>query len=127
MNYFLDTHILVRRLLEPKRLPKRIKGLFLDGENNFLIPTMAVLEIQYLTEIGRIEVRMETVLEEIEEEQSFQLAPYDDAVMRHSLLLTTTRDPFDRIILAHALSRSTRIITQDRWMKETAPHLVVFD
>ena len=105
-------------------MPKAAKSLFLK-ETDFLIPTIALLEIQYLIEIGRIEVEIDQVLGAIHEEPSFQLVPYDEAVMLHSLRLTTTRDPFDRMILAHALATSTHIITKDRWMRRIAPHLVI--
>lgn len=126
MNYLLDTHSLVWRLLDPKRLSRRIRSLFLKEDNSFLIPVICLLEMQYLTEVGRITADIEQAMEAIHEEPAFQVVPYDEAVMLHSLRLTTTRDPFDRIILAHALASSTKIITKDRWMKNMAPHLVVF-
>ena len=125
MRYFLDTHILVWRFVESHRMPKTLRPLFLKEENEFLIPTISLLETQYLIEIGRIEVEIEQVLTTIQENPAFQLAAYDEAILLHSLRLTTTRDPFDRIILAHALATSTKIITTDTWMKHTAPHLVV--
>lgn len=125
MPYFLDTHILLWRLLEPRRLPKKHQSLFRARTHEFLIPTMALLEIQYLIEIGRVEAEVDHVLAAIADESAFQMVPYDDIVMRHSLRLTTTRDPFDRVILAHALATSTPILTKDRWMRRMAPHLVV--
>lgn len=126
MNYLVDTHVLLWRLLEPKRLSKRVRALFVRREHIFLIPMICLLEAQYLSEIGRIEIDLDQMLEILHEEPLFQLVPYDEAVMLHSLRLTTTRDPFDRIILAHALATSTKILTKDTWMKKTAPHLAVF-
>lgn len=125
MPYVLDTHILLWRLLEPRRLPKKCQALFRADTHEFLVPTMAFLEIQYLIEVGRVAVEVDHVLAAIADEPAFQLVPYDDIVMRHSLRLTTTRDPFDRVILAHALATSTPILTKDRWMRRMAPHLVV--
>jgi len=125
MKYFVDTHLLVWRLIEPRRLSKMEKGLFSDSHAEFLIPTVVLLEIQYLTEIKRIEIDMDEALAAIQEDPSFQLAPFDETAMLHAFRLTTTRDPFDRMILAQALASSTKILTRDRWMKETAPHLVV--
>lgn len=125
MRYLLDTHVLVWRFVESHHMSKTLRPLFLKEENEFLIPTVSLLEMQYLIEVGRIEVDMDQVLAALQEEPAFQLVPYDEGVLLHSLRLTTTRDPFDRIILAHALATSTKIITQDHWMKQTAPHLVV--
>lgn len=126
MNYVVDTHILIGRLVEPARLSAKVKSLFSrEEENRFLIPTIVLLEIQYLKEIGKIEVNLDEILLAVGDNPSFKLLAYDEAVMLQSLQLTTNRDPFDRIILAHALSLSSKIITKDRWMKKTAPHLVV--
>ena len=126
MSYLLDTHTLVWRFIDPKKIPPKIQTLFSNPESDFLIPTICLLEIQYLVEVGRIQIDLDEVRRVIQEEDAFQLVAYDESVMLHSLRLTTTRDPFDRIILAHALSTSTKIITRDLWMKRTAPHLVVF-
>lgn len=126
MKFVVDTHVLVWRLLQPSRLPKKVRHLFSEPDNEFLIPTVCLLEIQYLSEIGRIELDVEEALVAIREETNFQLIPYDEEAMLHSLKLTTTRDPFDRMILAHALSQSTKILTKDHWMKQTAPHLAIF-
>ncbi len=125
MRYLVDTHILLWRLIEPRRLPKTTKALFLNARHQFDIPTIALLEIQYLIEIGRVQTNIDHVLTVLHEEPSFQLIPYDEVVMLHSLRLTTTRDPFDRIILAHALATSTQILTKDRWMRRMASHLAV--
>lgn len=125
MRYVLDTHILLWRLVEPQQLPHAVKPLFKHGDHEFLIPTVALLEIQYLVEIGRIDIAIDEVLATIESLPDFQLVPYDELVMRHSLRLTATRDPFDRMILAHALATSTPLLTKDRWMQRMAPHLVI--
>lgn len=125
MSYLVDTHILLWRLLEPRRLPKACRRAFANDAHEFLIPTIVLLEMQYLTEIGRVEINVDYVLQTIHDESAFQLVPYDEIVMAHSLRLTSTRDPFDRIILAHALATSTRLLTKDRWMRKMAPHLVV--
>ena len=84
-----------------------------------------MLEIQYLVEIKRVELDIDETLKTIQLERNFELVSFDEEAMLHSLKLMTTRDPFDRIILSHALARSTKILTKDFWMKKTAPHLVV--
>ena len=126
MKYIVDTHLLVWRLIEPRKLSKNERSLFSNSQTEFLIPTVALLEMQYLAEIKRIEIDMDEALTTLQEEPAFQLVPFDETAMLHAFRLTSTRDPFDRMILAQALANSTKILTRDRWMKETAPHLVVF-
>lgn len=125
MNIFVDTHVLVWRFLEPARLSAKQAAIFRNDSHNFLVPTIVLLEIQYLQEIGRIKTNPGDFLLAIKGSPKFSLASYDEAVLLASLQLTTTRDPFDRIILAHAVTTSTKILTKDRWMKKTAPRLVI--
>lgn len=125
MNYVLDTHILVWRLLDPKKLSSKIQKIFKNQNNYFYIPTISVLEIQYLNEINRIHVEMDEILRIISEDDQYKTVSYDQHTMLQSLKLTSTRDPFDRIILGHAIALATKIITHDRWMKREAPKLVI--
>lgn len=125
MNYIVDTHILVCRFLKPQKLSKKLKDIFSKEENHFGIPTMALMEIQYLKEIKRIQIEMEDLLLVLKEHPQFELLPFDETVLAHTFHLTSNRDPFDRIILAHALVHSTKILTNDQWMEEMAPHLVL--
>lgn len=103
-----------------------MKSIFSDDKADFIIPTMVILEIQYLVEVNRVKVDIDSTLETLRETPQFQFAGFDEMSLIHALRLTTTRDPFDRIILAQALSTSTPILTKDLWMRRTAPHLVVF-
>lgn len=124
-KYFVDTHVLLWRLLEPKRLSKKLSAIFLQPQSMFLVPTIVLLEIQYLKEIGRVDLEISSVWEIFQQEDVFKLVPFDESALRHSLTLTSTRDPFDRVILAQALAASLPLLTKDRWMKQTAPHLVI--
>lgn len=125
MNYVVDTHILIFRFLEPKRLSAKHKTLFQQEKNIFLVPTISLLEVQYLSEIKRINLDLGDFLVALKKEDQFQIVNFDEPTLYYSLKLTSTRDPFDRIILAHALSTSTKILTKDRWMKSVAPQLVI--
>lgn len=126
MNYFLDTHVLVWRFLEPHRLSTKAKRVFAEAEAVFLVPTVSLLEVQYLSEIGRIEVDMGEFLQTLKQQEEFRLVSFDELALMTSLRLTSNRDPFDRIILGHAMATSTKILSRDRWMLKTAPELVIF-
>ena len=126
MNFVVDTHVLIWRFLDPKKLSKRLKTLFASEENEFWVPNMALMETQYLNEIGRIQINIDEFIAILRDHPQFRLLSFDEQVLAHALRLSSNRDPFDRIILAHALASSTPILTRDRWMKRMAPHLVVF-
>lgn len=126
MNCLVDTHVLIWRYLAPERLSPKAKRCFAKSEARFLIPAVSILETQYLVEIGRIELDMDEFLETLKGGQEFKILPFDEMALIHSLKLTGTRDPFDRMILGQALSLGTPILTRDRWMKKTAPDLVIY-
>ena len=126
MQYIVDTHVLLWRLLAPTKLSKKARATFLKAENEFLIPTMALLEIQYLKEIGRIDIDVAATIKTLQEDGQYEILSFDAGALLHVLNLTTTRDPFDRVILGQALAGSHKILTKDRWMKRMAPHLVIY-
>lgn len=126
MRYVLDTHALLWRLIQPSKLSPKMRTVFSDSQAEFVVPTMAMLEIQYLVEINRVRVDIDATLDALKDTPQFQISGFDEIALIHAMRLTTTRDPFDRIILAQALSTSTPILTKDLWMRRTAPHLVVY-
>jgi PIN domain nuclease of toxin-antitoxin system len=124
VDYLLDTHILIWRLTDPKKLSANIQKIFQE-DHQWYIPCIVILETSYLVDVGRIKIDLIDLIRTMEEDPNMHFLAYNEVVMGHSLRLTGNRDPFDRIILAHALSGPYPILTKDRWMKETAPHLVI--
>lgn len=125
MDYFLDTHILAWWFGAARKLPNEAKVIIGDDQSRFLVSCITVLELQYLFEIGRISGNMTDVMEALRGDNRFRILPFDVDALEQSVRLTTTRDPFDRMILGQALALATKIITKDKWMKKAAPHLVI--
>lgn len=117
MDYVLDTHPLVYLMYAPKRLGARARRAIADERTSLLVPSMAVLELAYLVEIGRIEGRAADVVDYIERTPRITLVAFAESELRESIVRLETRDPFDRVILASAMCRDVAIITRDRWMK----------
>lgn len=126
MTYLVDTHVLLWRLLEPRRLSRKARDIFSRETERLVVPTVVMLEIQYLVEIGKVEIDLNEVLEVVQADPRYRFIAYDEPAMLQSLQLTSTRDPFDRVILSHALARGIPILTRDRWMHRQAPHLAVY-
>ena len=116
-THVTDTHALVYFLLDPEKLGRRAREVFESPNSQVHIPTMALLEVKYLIEIGRLETSIEEVLAFVESSQNFHIQPFDSVALRHSLAIEGQRDPFDRIILSTAMSLKLPLITRDRWMR----------
>ena len=86
------------------------------------VSPVSLLEIQYLSEIGRIEIRNPQFTDALVEDPRFvideiPLVP----LMRRAIELTWTRDPFDRLIAAHSSVRRVPLCTTDRNLRDNHP------
>jgi len=121
----LDTHFLLWIVVGATRLDEFD---WLGRYAPWGVSPLSLLEIQYLSEVGRIEVDIEAFTTAVMEDPRFvvdevPLVP----LVRHSLSLSWTRDPFDRLLSAHSLTRRIPLCSLDRRIREhhrlTVPEL----
>ncbi len=88
---------------------------------------IALMELQFLQEIGRGTFTTADPAEAVAEDPRWLVDdPPLSAIIRHTLDLGWTRDPFDRLIAAHALYRGWRLATSDRVLLDHLPsHLAL--
>jgi PIN domain nuclease of toxin-antitoxin system len=87
--------------------------------NELLLSPMVLLELQYLFEIGRLTVAPGTIVDALRRAAPLRMCDLPFADVAHAALRETwTRDPFDRIIVAHARLREMALITKDRAIRE---------
>ncbi len=110
---YLDTHVLVwlyagRLDLFPAAALERL------NRGRLLISPIALLELEYLFEVGRITEPAARIVETLGAELG--LATCDlpfAAVVRKALEQSWTREPFDRLIVAQADARGAPLLTRD--------------
>ncbi len=108
----LDTHVVMWLFAGDRR---RLKPVWktLDRSDLVLSP-MAVVELQFLYEIGRAKSPAEEVLAALVERVGLRVS---DAPFAHVALAALeqswTRDPYDRIIVANAAFERKRLVTSD--------------
>lgn len=109
----LDTHVAL--LLYEGRstgLGARVRHALESGTVS--LSPMVLLELELLNEIGRIRPRAQAVVASLSEQLAIRVATDTFAdVVRESLALGYTRDPFDRLIVAHAALRKVALVTFD--------------
>lgn len=92
------------------------------------VSPMVRLELTYLHEIGRLMPRAGQVLDELERSVGLVEDPIQfDAVAKAAEMLTWTRDPFDRMIAAHALVSFATLVTKDEVIRKAMPRYTVWD
>jgi len=111
---YLDTHIVV--WLRQKELQKfSPKALFaIEQAGQLFISPMVELELKFLHEIGRISDTPYNILGDLGAMIGLKI---DDRsfseVIQKAMLIDWTRDPFDRMIVAHAMSQERKLLTKD--------------
>lgn len=109
----LDTHVVVWLFLGliDKLSPTAQK---LITSNDLYISPIAILEIQYLNEIGRINVSANEIIVDLQSKVGLLVDDLSfEILVRKALDITWTRDPFDRLIVATAMAHGYHLITKD--------------
>jgi PIN domain nuclease of toxin-antitoxin system len=119
MDCVLDTHPLIFILYHPQSIGKKAIKIIEDDSNKLFIPTMALLEVQYLMEVKKITGSINDFINYIKRMPNMEITGFSESILAETLSLKNTRDPFDRIILSTALSMDIHIITRDKWMKSS--------
>lgn len=115
----LDTHFVLWIVTEADRLRS---FPWIERYRPWGVSPVSLLEIQYLAEIGRIEIQNPQFTDALVEDPRFvideiPLVP----LMRRAIELTWTRDPFDRLLAAHSSVRRVPLCTTDRNVRENHP------
>lgn len=85
------------------------------GRRRLYVSPASLLEIQFLTEAGRARLRAGSSAAELADDERWLLDdPPAAAWFDRALALAWTRDPFDRLLVAHAGLRGWRLATGDR-------------
>jgi PIN domain nuclease of toxin-antitoxin system len=110
----LDTHALLW-IHQGKR---RARSLIRDAARLYASP-VSLLELQMLVEVGRLRLRPRATVQELFADDRWLVdEPPSNAWFSHSLDLNWTRDPFDRLLVAHARLRGWKLATADAVMLE---------
>ena len=121
VTLLLDTHFLIWLVLRSKRLAE---FPWIDRYRPWGVSPVSFLEIQFLAEIGRLSVHNPEFMTAVMEDARFTV---DDiplvTVVRHALRLDWTRDPFDRLLVAHSSARRVALCTLDRRIRTRHPIL----
>ncbi|HEX4322000.1 MAG TPA: PIN domain-containing protein [Acidobacteriaceae bacterium] len=119
MIAYVDTHIAVRLANAEIQLLTE-QALDAMAANSLRISPMVVLELEYLFELGRISISANDVVRKLEYELDLRICDLDfQKIMDVACHEKWTRDPFDRVIVAHAKANGlSPLISADRLIRE---------
>jgi len=119
LKLLFDTHFLLWAVL---RVPRFDEFRWLAGYVPWGVSPVSFLEVKFLGEVGRLEVRHPDFMDAVGRDPRFVVdeVPLLTLIAR-AMPLEWTRDPFDRLLAAHSLVRRTPLCTLDRTIREHHP------
>lgn len=117
----IDTHVLLWLYAgELAHIPSRVRQR-LNAEQIGLSPFVE-LEVAYLYEIGRVKSPASIVVDELRTRVELVSADVGAAaVCGAAIKLSWTRDPFDRLLAAHATVAGLPLVTRDETIRRHLP------
>lgn len=113
----LDTHALVWYAENSTRLPEATKQLVADEQTLVYVSVVSFWELATLTNLGRLVLSpdLATWIAEIRTSSFQVLAIEDHHLVTYAALPQTKdhRDPFDRLLIAQALSDDLTLVSRD--------------
>jgi PIN domain nuclease of toxin-antitoxin system len=120
MNLLLDTHLLIWGATADKRLPPRARELINDADNKLWFSSASIWETTIKAMLNRTDFRYD-----VGQLRAGLLANgYNELAVegRHAVTYRDVpalhRDPFDRLLVAQAISEGMRLLTADRALGE---------
>jgi PIN domain nuclease of toxin-antitoxin system len=115
MRILLDTHILLWLISTPERLSEPVRRAILDPANDVLFSAASIWEIAVKATCQRADfvARPDIVAEEARDIGFIELPVYSGVASRVADLPPIHRDPFDRLLVAQAISEPAILYTAD--------------
>ncbi len=116
MRYLLDTHIFLWWLNDNKQLKESLQIVISNRENQIFVSIVSAWEISLKHRAGKLPLK--TTLQ-----RCFELSPFEilainfDHVLKFDTLPFHHRDPFDRLLVAQAMTEKLTLITADAKIK----------
>jgi PIN domain nuclease of toxin-antitoxin system len=123
LSILLDTHILLWALSQPSKLKSRARSLI--DRNEVFVSSASIWEVSVKSSLGKLEADPRTVLEALDPAGLRMLPISGEHAAKVYELPTLHRDPFDRLLLAQALSESLTLLTDDDMLAQYGQYVSV--
>jgi len=115
MPYLLDTHSLIWFFEGSTKLPNGIRAIIADPENDIYLSIASLWEMAIKISLGKLTLAqpLEKVIERLPEESIFLLDITPKQVLQVMTLPLHHRDPFDRMLVAQALTLDFTLVSNE--------------
>ncbi|MEI6145500.1 MAG: type II toxin-antitoxin system VapC family toxin [Methylococcales bacterium] len=116
MKLLLDTHILLWWLSDNEQLSSKARELISKPDNDIYVSHISLWEIQIKVMTGKLEVDLNNLISQLPQNNFLQLPSHTDHILCLAKLPPYHQDPFDRMLIAQALSEPLNLITHDKYV-----------
>ena len=116
MKLLLDTHVLLRALLEPQKLSPELRNALEESDNTLVVSAASAWEIATKQRLGRLSMVAAdgAAFERMVSADGFEMLPVTAAhAWRAGALTHVHRDPFDRMLAAQSELEAMTLLTRD--------------
>ena len=117
MRLLLDTHIVCWHFYGPRNLPKEARQLMMDAEA-VLVSSASIWEMAIKVRIGKMNANPRRVVQFMEAAGFKELPVFS----RHTVLVSELpmhhSDPFDRLLIAQAMTEPLHLLTVDAQLRQ---------
>lgn len=120
----MDTHVFLWLMTEPNRVSPGVRAACLDEANRLVLSVVSLWEMQIKSSLGKLtlHVPLRQILAEQVEQGPFEiLAVQADHILALDSLPSHHQDPFDRLLIAQAISENLRLASQDHKIEAYRP------
>ena len=116
MKLLVDTHVLLWSATDPDRIAAETRAAMEDGANDLFVSIVSAWEIAIKQSLDKLDLPKpaERWLPEVLRRTGYEVVePGLAAALRVRALPWHHRDPFDRLLIGHALQDGYTIVTHD--------------
>ncbi len=119
----LDTNVLLWLFVGDKRLSTGVKDKIECNPENYFVSIVSLWEIATKCAIGKLDIAMD-IPEAVEKSGFYSLSLLKSHIYKYELLPLLHHDPFDRMLVAQALSERIPLLSSDLFLKDYGVRII---
>ena len=121
---YVDTHVVIWLYQKDEKRISRLARKLIESRD-LLVSPIVLLELEYLFETGKTKAKAAEIYEYLHDTIQIEVCgkPFA-AVVKKSIGMKWTRDPFDRLITAQAALDESTLLTKDETIRTYYPDAV---
>lgn len=117
MRILLDTHIYLWSVNDDRHLSKKLRSIILEA-NEVYVSSVSIWEAVIKTKLGKLDVNLDELVDAITKSGFIELPVTAKHAIQVSKLPDLHRDPFDRMLIAQAISEPLTFLTADATLQK---------